>query len=200
MPFGLLNAAQTLQQFINQVLHNLDFTLAYIDDFIIASTSESEHFIHLNILFTRLSEYSIVIDAPKCVFQYTSLEFLGHTIFTNGISPLHYKVKAIQDFPPPLSLLKLREFLGMINFYRRFIPHYASIIQPLTDLLSPKRTCRKSIQLTDDAMSAFQAIKPTLVDATLLTYPYLQPADTRYSTFNRELLAINHSIRHFRIS
>ena len=235
MPFGLRNAAQTFQRFIDEVLRGLDFVYAYIDDLLIASSSETEHLAHLEALFNRLSKYGIVINPSKCIFGTTSIEFLGHQISSHGISPLVQKVQAIQDFPAPSSLRKLREFLGLVNFYRRFIPHCAALVQPLTDLLSPKRTGTETLYLSEDALAAFKAVKTALANAALLTHPNsaapyclmvdastvavggvlqqyvhniwqpisffskrLRPAETKYSTFSRELLSIYLSIRHFR--
>ena len=91
MPFGLRNAAQTFQCFIDEVLRGLEFVYVYIDDVLIASSSEAEHLAHLNILFNRLSEYGIVINPSKCIFGAASLEFLGHQISVHGISPLPQK-------------------------------------------------------------------------------------------------------------
>ena len=235
MPFGLRNAAQTFQRFIDDVLRGLDFVYAYIDDLLIASSSETEHLAHLEALFNRLSKYGIVINPSKCIFGTASIEFLGHQISSHGISPLVQKVQAIQDFPAPSSLRKLREFLGLVNFYRRFIPHCAVLVQPLTDLLSPKRTGTETLHLSEDALATFKAVKTALANAALLTHPNsaapyclmvdasnvavggvlqqyvhniwqpisffskrLQPAETKYSTFSRELLSIYLSIRHFR--
>ena len=103
-PFGLFkflrmpfrNAAQTFQHFIDEVLPGLDFVYAYIDDVLIASSSEAEHLAHLDILFNCLSEYGININPSKCIFGAASLEFLGHQISAHGISPLPQKVQAIQ--------------------------------------------------------------------------------------------------------
>eukprot|EP00794_Sanderia_malayensis_P005072 gene5072-biopygen4130 len=170
MPFGLRNAAQTFQRFIHQVLRGLDFVFAYIDDLLIASSSEDEHLQHIDILFARLTEYGIVLNPAKCVFGASSLDFLGHHISARGISPLRSKVQAIEELSPPTSLRKLREFLGLVNFYRRFIPNCASIIQPLTDLLSPKKT-KETLQLSEEAITAFREIKSALTNATLLVHP-----------------------------
>ena len=171
MPFGLRNAAQTFQRFIDEVLRGLDFVYAYIDDLLIASSSESEHLQHLELLFTRLSEYGVVLNPSKCIFGSTSLDFLGHHISPEGISPLPTKVQAITDFSPPKSTRQLREFLGLVNFYRRFIPQCATILQPLTDLLSSQHSRRK-FHLNADALAAFDAIKTALAKATLLTHPF----------------------------
>ena len=108
---------------------------------------------------------------PPSVFGTSSIDFLGHQISAHGIFPLIQKVQVNQDFPAPSSLCKLHEFLGLVNFYRRFIPHCASHVQPLTDLLSPKHTSTESIQLSEDALAAFQAVKTALANATLLTHP-----------------------------
>ena len=150
---------------------------AHIDDFLVASSSPTEHLDHLNLLFTRLQEYGIIINPDKCCFGQASLGFLGHLIAPGGISPLPQKVRVILDFPPPTSLKKLREFLGLINFYRRFIPNCAKILQPLTDLLSPKVT-KDVLKLHGDSLLAFDNIKCALADATLLSHP---SADAPYS-------------------
>ncbi|XP_065052942.1 uncharacterized protein LOC135682132 [Rhopilema esculentum] len=171
MPFGLRNAAQTFQRFMDEVLRGLNFVYAYIDDLLIASSTESDHLQHLEILFSRLSEYGVIINPVKCVFGVPSLDFLGHRISADGISPLPAKVKAIQEFPIPTSLRKLREFLGLINFYRRFVPHCATILPPLTDLLSPKCNIDDHFPLTGDTESAFINIKAALAKATLLVHP-----------------------------
>ena len=103
---GLRNAAQTFQRFIDEVLRGLDFVYAYIDDVLIASSSEVEHLAHLDILFHRLSEYGIVINPSNCIFGAASLEFLGHQISVHGISPLPQKCKLFKTFllhPPYAS-------------------------------------------------------------------------------------------------
>ena len=234
MPFGLRNGAQPFQRFIDEVLCGLDFVYAYIDDLLIASSLEAEHLTHLEILFQCLSEYGVVINPSKCVFRASSLDFLGHYVSPTSVTPLPIKVQAIQDFPPPTSARKLCEFLGLVNFYRRFLPNCAQQLHPLTDLLSETHV-RGSFQLNDDALAAFQATKAALANATILTHlssvaPYclmvdtsnvsvggvlqqsingtlhpisffskkLQPAEMKYSTFGREVLAIYLSIRHFR--
>ena len=91
MPFDLCNATQTFQGFIDEVLRGLDFVYAYIDDVLIASSSEAEHLAHLDILFQHLSEYGIVINPSKCILGAASLEFLGRQMSVHGISPLPQK-------------------------------------------------------------------------------------------------------------
>ena len=234
MPFGLRNAAQTFQRFIDEVLRGLDFVYAYIDDVLIASTTAEEHLHHLRIIFQRFQDYGIVINPSKSEFGSASLDFLGHHVSAEGISPLSSKVQIIQDFPPPTSLRSLREFLGLVNFYRRFIPNCATLMQPLTDLLNARHT-KQPFHLSESACTAFTTVKSALATKTLLRHPVpgapyslmtdasniavgavlqqyingtwhplsffskrLQPSETKYSTFGKELLAVYLSIRHFR--
>jgi len=233
MPFGLRNAAQTFQRFIDQVLHGLPFCYPYIDDLLIASSSQEEHIEHLRSVLQRLDDHGILINVNKCVFGVSSLEFLGYHVDATGIRPLESKIQVVRDFPQPTSQRKLREFLGLVNFYRRFIPNAAKLLQPLNILLS--KSSPKTLTWNDDAATAFTAVKIALADATLLSHPQLgaptcimtdasdsavgavlqqlinghwqplaffskslKPSETRYSAFDRELLAIYLAVKHFR--
>jgi len=125
MSFGLRNAAQTFQRFIDEVIRGLDFCYAYIDDILVASKSEEEHLQHLRILFNRLQEYGVVINPMKCIIGQSEIKFLGYLVTPKGTQPLPARVQTIQDFPLPKTAKELRRFLGMLNFYRRFIPEAA---------------------------------------------------------------------------
>ena len=115
MPFGLRNAAQTFQRYIDQVLRRLHFCYVYIDDLLIASSSPEEHTQHLRLVLERLSDHGIVINVARSVFGVPSLDFLGHHVDSEGIRPLDEKVQAIRDFPQPTTQRKLRKFLGLVN-------------------------------------------------------------------------------------
>lgn len=118
MPFGLRNAAQTFQRFIDMVLRDLPFVYSYIDDLLVASEDEQQHKDHLRRLFVRLSEFGVVVNPAKCQFGTKSLDFLGHHVNDQGIAPLEEKVTAVQEYPRPNTLSQLRGFLGLVNFYR----------------------------------------------------------------------------------
>ena len=172
MRFGLRNAAQTFQRFIDMVLHGLHFCYAYIDDLLIASHNAEEHETHLRLVLQRLGDHGIVINPRKCEFGVPTLQFLGHQVDSTGIRPLDDKVKAIRDFPQPNSQRKLREFLGLVNFYHWFLPHCAAILQPLNDLLAGANEKNKTISWTEEATTAFSSIKEALANATLLVHPH----------------------------
>lgn len=235
MPYGLKNAAQTFQRFMDEVTRGLPFIFVYLDDILVASRTPAEHEEHLRKLFQRLDEHGLVLKPQKCVFGVEALNFLGHHITAEGIMPLESRVESVKKFPAPTSFRKLREFLGLLNFHRRFIPSCARVLQPLTDLL--RRDDQKSPEFcwSDEHQNAFQKAKDELAAATLLIHPRpeaptrlmvdasstsvgavlqqqegaqwkplgffskrLKPAEARYSTFGREMLAIYCSIKHFR--
>ncbi|BHF58389.1 hypothetical protein SprV_0100134100 [Sparganum proliferum] len=234
MPFGLRYAAQSFQRFIDEVLRGLSFTYVYIDVILVACSSAEEHASHLRQISDRFQQHGLQLNVDKCIFDVYFLDFLGHHVDQHGITPLLEKVQSILSFPVPKTLTQLRRLIGLLNYYRRFIPHYAATLANLTDLLKSKA---KPVELSPAAHSAFETAKKALADATLLHHlssdPHarlilttdasnsavgavlhqqvnnqlqplaffsqkLQPAQTRYSTFSRELLAIYLAVRHFR--
>ena len=134
MSFGLRNAAQTFQCFMDQVLRGLH---TYIDDVLIAIRNKEEHLQHLQQVFIRFKEYGVTINPDKCQLGVSSLQFLSHTVDKDGIRPLESKVSVVRDFPLPKSHRKLREFLGLINYYHCFIPHCSRVLHPLHTPLTP---------------------------------------------------------------
>ncbi|ROT83867.1 hypothetical protein C7M84_022949 [Penaeus vannamei] len=172
MPFGLRNVAQTFQRFINDVTRGLEGVFAYIDDILVASTSEADHARHLCALFGRLQEAGVVINPGKCQFGVASLSFLGHIVTPQGITPAQEKVTAIRKFPRPATEKQLRKFMDMFNFYRRFVPGCAQLLKPLHALITPNRASRNiRIGWTSPTNEAFEACKEGLASATLLNHP-----------------------------
>lgn len=172
MSFGLRNAAQTFQRFMDEVLRGLDFCYCYLDDILVSSRSSQEHENHLRVLFKRLAEYSVLINTTKCHLGKSKVTFLGYTLSAAGVQPLQEKVQAIQDFPEPRTIKELRRFLGMINFYRRFIPGAACIQAPLNSLLAgPKTKGAQPVAWTPQLSDAFKRCKISLSQATLLVHP-----------------------------
>jgi cleavage and polyadenylation specificity factor subunit 1 len=165
MPFGLMNAAQTFQRLMDRLFRHLPFVFTYLDDHLIASATMEEHLEHLSQFFSVLQKNGLTINPAKCVFAVPSLKFLGHMVSESGIVPLPRHVSAIQNFPPPTDLKQLQRFLGLINFYRRFLPAVAKTLQPLTDLL---KGSPKTLLWSPAATAAFVAAKAALVAAVPL--------------------------------
>ena len=145
MPFGLRNAAQALQRYVDQVLKGLPSAYAYINDILVATDTEEEHSEKFEILSKRLHDYGIAIDEAKSIFGLPTLEFLGIEISNAGIIRLPSKVVEIQNFPQPTLLRKMREFLGIVSSYRRFILSCAEITRPLADI-SAQRAKNKDMK------------------------------------------------------
>ena len=132
---------------MDNVFHGLSFVFVYLDDILLFSHSEHEHKLHFQLVFKRLREHGLVISPTKCELGVSKIDFLGHHINNHGAFPLDKKVQAIADFPKPTSTKALQEFLGMVNFYYRFIPHAAAIMRPLYSAVSGKA---KLVEWTDD--------------------------------------------------
>lgn len=172
MPFGLRNAAQTFQRFVDHILRGLPFCFAYLDDILVFSHTATEHEEHLHTIFSRLDDYGVTIQLEKCEFGVPALDFLGHHLDRNGIRPLQSRVQAINDFPVPSTVKQLREFLGLLNFYRRFLPNAAATLKPLNTLLAGIKSKTAPLVWNDTATAAFTTVKKQLADAVLLTHPH----------------------------
>ena len=172
MPFGLKNAAQSFQRLMDSVLRDMPFLFIYLDDVLVASASEEEHLSHLRILFTRLSQHGLIVNPAKCLFGQSSIDFLGHHVTKDGAAPLPSKVDAVAAFPRPHTARALREFLGMVTFYHRFIARAAHIMRPLYEALKG-RSPNQTIDWSSEREDAFKQIKSALAQAALLAHPSL---------------------------
>lgn len=236
MPFGLRNAAQTFQRFVDTVLRGFDFCHGYIDDLLVASKDEEEHRGHLEKIFQRLSEHGLTINVAKSRFAEEEVEYLGYTVNKEGVRPISDRVKAVINFKKPTNIRELRRYLGIINFYHRFIKDAAAVLAPLNKYLTgTKKGDKRPIEWTTQAEEAFHKSKGLLAEATLLVHPRgdaklllrtdasnvamgavleqcqekgskplgffskkLSDTQQRYSTYDRELLAIYSALKFFR--
>ena len=118
-----------------------------------------EHKHHLRLVLQQLSDYGIVINPTICVFGTSKLTFLGQQVSSDSIQFLEDKFHVIRQLPLLCTQRKLHEFLGLINFYHRFLPHGAVLLKPLNDLLPSAKTTNKDLIWTDSAISAFSAAR-----------------------------------------
>ncbi|GFT61155.1 retrovirus-related Pol polyprotein from transposon opus [Trichonephila clavipes] len=236
MSFGLRNAPSTFQRFITEVLYGLDFVFPYLDDVLVASSTEEEHSEHLKMVFERFQQYGLRINVSKSVMGAAQVEYLGFLITAEGSRPLPEKVRAILNYKLPETIHDLRTFLGMINFYRKYLKDAAKTQAPLHELLKgAKKKDRRKVHWTDDTRRIFGKCKTDLAEAALLSFPRsglplslctnasdfavgavlqqlenegwkpiafyskkLNETHTRYSTYDRELLGIYFSVKHFK--
>ncbi|CAC5404284.1 Transposon Ty3-G Gag-Pol polyprotein,Transposon Ty3-I Gag-Pol polyprotein,Retrovirus-related Pol polyprotein from transposon 297 [Mytilus coruscus] len=161
MPFGLKNAI-SFQQLMSNVLrgHNWQFVLVYVDDILVFSRSFEEHLSHLEQVFTRLRDANLTMKQSKCVFAAKEVKYLGHIISKEGIKVDPEKTKAISTFPVPTRQKQVRSFLGMCNYYRRFVDSYSKIATPLNGLLKKER--ERSFKWNKECQVAFDNLKQAL--------------------------------------
>lgn len=154
------------------VLRGLDFVYCYIDDIIIMSKSAEEHERHLREIFNRLRHYGLTINVSKCHFGQHEVQFLGYVINGSGCRPPTDRVTAIMNYTKPETICELRRFLGVINYYRRCIPHAARLQAPLNDFLTnSKKNDKRKVPWTPEAENAFSSCKRSLGEATMLAHP-----------------------------
>ncbi|GFX70141.1 hypothetical protein TNCV_4615791 [Trichonephila clavipes] len=172
MSFGLRNAPTTFQRFINEVLFGLEFVFPYLDDILVASETEEEHKTHLKLVFDLLQKHGLRVNISKSTLGVTHLEFLGYLITPEGSKPLPEKVDAILSYKLPETIRDLRTFLGLINFYRRYLKDAAKNQAILHEYLKGSRKNDKTkILWTEEAKENFEKCKQDLANATLLSFP-----------------------------
>ena len=167
-PFGLKNAGQDFQRLMDAILGDLPRVYVYIDDILVASETPEQHLEDLECVFKTLSENGLVVQRSKCVLGVSSLEFLGYKVDSTGIAPLPDRVVAIRSTTPPTSVKELQRFLGMVGYYRRFVPRAAAHMYHLFEALKGKP---KTLNWTPQCQESFDAIKEGLAKATLLFHP-----------------------------
>ena len=121
-PFGLAQALAYFQRLINEVLAPFDFAFGYLDDILIYSPDVETHLKHLKLIFQRVHDVDLKLKMEKCSFLKKHIQYLGHIISGNGIKLVPEKLSSIQQMPHPYTLKEVKQFLGLVGYYREFIP------------------------------------------------------------------------------
>jgi hypothetical protein len=235
MPMGLKNAPATWQRFMNHIFANLSYKecLLYLDDVIVFSSDNiEEHLNRLRHVFEKMRESNLKFKPTKCHFLKKEVEYLGHIVTQEGYKPNPNKIEIVKNYPQPKKAKDIRAFLGLAGFYRKFVPNFSKISQPLTELTKNNVV----FKWTELQQQAFEVLKHALVTPPILKYPCLNkefilntdasgtaigailtqkydgiehpvcyasrtlnPAERRYSTIERELLAVVWAVKKYRI-
>jgi len=174
MPFGLKNAPATFQRLMDNVLMGLQGNelFVYMDDIVIYARSLQEHAIKFERLMQRLRNANLKLQPDKCEFLRKEVAYLGHIIGSDGVRPDPNKINAVFKFPIPRNQKNIKQFLGLVGYYRRFIPQFSKIARPLTDLLKKDRT----FIWENHQIEAFEKLKSALCTEPVLQYPdFSQP-------------------------
>ena len=156
---------------MDRALQGLPIIFVYLDDILITSPDTASHRLHLQAVFRRPREFGLVLNISKCVLGASSVDFLGHHITAGGAQPLTSQTATIENFPRPNTIKELQGFLGLINFYRRFIPAATNMLLPLTNSLCGGGTGATRLRWSPEMSSSFSSAKSSLSSLTQLAHP-----------------------------
>ncbi|GMF31046.1 unnamed protein product [Phytophthora fragariaefolia] len=165
MPFGLTNAPATFQRLMNRVLRGLTWMsgLVYLDDIIIFTKGGIErHVIELGGMLGRLRAAGLSLKLKECTVATASMEYLGHYLSDRGVPPAKRLVHSVQEFPRPVDATKVKRFVHLAGYYRKFIAAFGTIVEPLTWLLK-KDTDWEWSELQEFAFERVKMLLTTLV-------------------------------------
>jgi hypothetical protein len=182
---------------MNSILHPYikKFVVVYIDDILIFSKSEAEHQAHVRLVLKVLKREKFYVCKAKSSFAQKEVKYLGHIVDKQGIRPDPKKVEAVQTWPVPKNVHDVRSFLGLVNYFRKFIEHYSEIAVPLTNLTKKSHPW----VWTGRCQDAFELLKQKLIEAPLLRTPneslsYEVATDASDLGFGRVLLQEGHPV------
>ena len=167
-PFGLSQAPAYFQLLIDKVLMGCGkFAMGYLDDIIIFSNNEVEHLHHIEEIFNRLERFGLKMKREKCDFFKRHIQYLGHLIAEDGFTPLPKKLESIRNMPRPKTPKEVKQFLGLIGYYRKFVPRFSDIARSLTNLT------RHDTEFiwSEKCDKAFKHLKELLMQHPILRYP-----------------------------
>lgn len=170
MAMGLCNAPATFQTLMNSIFRDVidKFLVIYLDDILIYSDSEEEHMKHVKLVLERLKENCLYISPKKCDFVKEEVEFLGLRAGKKGVRVDPAKIEVIQNWPKPENITELRGFLGLVQFFKRFIKNFSAKARPLTDLTKKDKGIAA---WNDECSQSFEELKQTLISAPVLIAP-----------------------------
>ena len=172
MPFGLCNAPATFQRLMDAVLAGLQWSscLVYLDDVIIPGKDFEDHLQNIRVVLERLRQAGLKLHPTKCHFGKKQVTFLGHIVSEDGVATDPQKISKVASWPVPISQHKVRQFLGLASYYRKFIKGFATVAKPLHRLTEKTAV----FKWTTDCQVAFEKLRQQLVSPPILAFPDYQ--------------------------
>ena len=189
MPFGVTNAPAVFMDYMNRIFRPfLDkFVVVFIDDILIYSRTHEEHAEHLRLVLSVLKDKQLYVKLSKCEFWMNEVQFLGHVISAQGIVVDPAKVEAVVKWKSPKSATEIRSFVGLANYYRRFIEGFSKILAPLTQLTWKNQP----FTLMDKCEDSFLELKRRLMSAPILVIPDVgKPFEVYYDASHLGLVCV----------
>ena len=166
LPFGISSAPAIFQRTMETLLRDIPGVVMYIDDILVSGRGTDEHYSNLDKVMTRLEDAGVQLKQSKCSIGKSSVEYLGHIIDKDGLHPAPEKITAVQMAPEPRNITELRAFLGLLNYYSKFLPNLSVVLSPLYRLLQAKVKWLWSREQSE----AFREAKSLLQSSTLLVH------------------------------
>jgi len=167
LPYGISSAPAIHQRAMDRILRDIPGVLCYQDDIFITGRNRNEHIITLETVLKRLQDNGLRVNREKCSFLQDSIIYLGHRIDKDGLHPTEDKVHAVKKAPAPKDVSELRSFLGLVNYYQKFLPDLASTLHPLHRLLNKG----VAYEWSEQCETAFAKVKNMLsTDRVLVAY------------------------------
>ena len=166
LPYGVSSAPSIWQRVIEQIVQGIKGVVVYFDDLLISGADRAEHDERMGEVLSRFRKYGVRVGREKCVFLQDQVQYLGYVVSRDGIQPEESKVRAIVAAPAPHDVQSLQSFLGMVNFYCRFVPNLSSLLAPLNHLLK----VNIAWQWSHDCEHAFVTVKKFLSASPVLTH------------------------------
>lgn len=169
LPMGLKSAPFTFQRLMGNILSEVlgSDCFVYLDDIVVHARSLGEHEEKLHRVLQLLQDNNLKVNIEKCQFLKREVVYLGHKCSETGVLPDPKKVECVQTYPPPTNVKELQAFLGLANYYRKFIPHAAQIMLPLTNLLKKK----VKFVWDENCQAAMNELKQAIINPPILSYP-----------------------------
>ncbi|CAB4025071.1 putative protein K02A2.6-like protein, partial [Paramuricea clavata] len=166
LPYGVSSAPGIFQRTMESLLNGIPYTGILLDNILISGPTDEEHLQNLEEVMKRLSEAGLRLKKSKCRFMQPTLECLGYRIDETGIYPVEAKVKAVQEAPTPTNVTELKAYLGLLNFYGKFLPNLSTELEPLYQLLRKNQRWKWNTE----QIRAFERPKTLLQSATVLVH------------------------------
>ena len=135
LPYGVSSAPGIFQRVMENLLQGIPFTVVLVDDVLVSGKNDAEHWDNLEEVLRRLAEANLRLNQEKCTFMAPEVTYCGHVIDRNGVRTVPEKVQAIVEAPAPQTVTQLQSYLGMLNFYHRYLPNVSTVLAPLHMLL-----------------------------------------------------------------
>ena len=159
LPYGVASAPAQFQKVMDTLLQDIQGVICYIDDIMITGATDAEHLANLEEVLRRLQKHGVRVNQAKCKFMADSVEYLGHKIDSEGLHATDGKLQAILQAPAPRNVQELRSFLGLLNYYSKFISNLTTILHPLNQLLQQNRkwrwspTCKQAFETAKEQLA-----------------------------------------------